>query len=201
LEVFGAGANCGLGMGIEPLLLVDHKDNQNNDVAGKPDKASAIIDLVRGQIKNAFGGSYEEGVTRRTMINVPQGSTIKLDNIFGGAFGADPLYPCDVYEAQVNYHSEDARVSTIFGGNNNADRTLYGQVNISAPVYSLKDAQNPDNDKYATVFGAGFGKDTWSQYTEVNLLDGAQVWEVYGGGNNAEVTGNTNVNIGKKEGE
>ena len=182
MEVFGAGANCGLGMGIEPLLLVDHKDNQNNDVAGQPDKASAIIDLVRGQIKNAFGGSYEEGVTRRTMINVPQGSTIKLDSIFGGAFGADPMYPCDVYEAQVNYHSEDARVNRIFGGNNSADRTLYGQINIDVPVW-----QDKESGSLATVFGAGFGKDTWSQYTEVNLLGGAQVYEVYGGGNNGKV--------------
>ena len=182
MEVFGAGANCGLGMGIEPLLLVDHKDNQNNDVAGQPDKASAIIDLVRGQIKNAFGGSYEEGITRRTMINVPQGSTIKLDSIFGGAFGADPLYPCDVYEAQVNYHSEDAQVKRIFGGNNSADRTLYGQINIDVPVWEDK-----ESGYLATVFGAGFGKDTWSQYTEVNLLGGAEVYEVYGGGNNGKV--------------
>lgn len=182
VEVFGAGANCGLGMNVDPQLLVDHKDNQNNDVAGQPDKASAIIDLVRGQIKNTFGGSYEEGVTRRTMINVPQGSTIKLDSIFGGAFGADPLYPCDVYEAQVNYHSEDARVKRIFGGNNSADRTLFGQINIDVPVW-----QDKESGSLATVFGAGFGKDTWSQYTEVNLLGGAEVYEVYGGGNNGKV--------------
>ena len=182
VEVFGAGANCGLGMNVDPQLLVDHKDNQNNDVAGQPDKASAIIDLVRGQIKNTFGGSYEEGVTRRTMINVPQGSTIKLDNIFGGAFGADPLYPCDVYEAQVNYHSEDAQVKRIFGGNNSADRTLFGQINIDVPVW-----QDKESGVLATVFGAGFGKDTWSQYTEVNLLGGAEVYEVYGGGNNGKV--------------
>ena len=182
VEVFGAGANCGLGMGVDPQILIDHKDNEDQDVAGQPDKASAIIDLVRGHINAAYGGSYEEGITRRTMINVPQGSTIKLDNIFGGAFGADPMYPCDVYEAQVNYHSENARVKTIFGGNNSADRTLYGQINIDVPVW-----QDKESGSLATVFGAGYGADTWSQYTEVNLLDGAQVWEVYGGGNNGKV--------------
>ena len=173
-EVFGAGANCGLGMGVSPTGLV-------------PDKASAIIDLIRGQVKNTFGGSFKEGVTRRSVINVPVGATIRLDSIFGGAYGVDPMYPCDVYEAQVNYRSEDARVKTIFGGNNSADRTLYGQVNISAPVYTYKDDQDSSKDTYATIFGAGFGKDTWSQYTEVNLLNGAQVWEVYGGGNNGKV--------------
>lgn len=34
----------------------------------------------------------------------------------------------------------------------------------------------------ATVYGAGCGSNTWSEYTEVNLNNGAQVWEVYGGG-------------------
>ena len=177
-EVFGAGANCGLGMGVNTAIA--------NNVA-KADTVSAIIDLVRGQVKNIFGGSYQEGVTRRSVINVPVGATVQLDSIFGGAYGVDPMYPCDVYEAQVNYRSADARVKAIFGGNNSADRTLYGQVNISAPVYTYRDAQDSSKDTYATIFGAGFGKDTWSQYTEVNLLNGAQVWEVYGGGNNGKV--------------
>ena len=39
----------------------------------------------------------------------------------------------------------------------------------------------------ATVFGAGFGEGTWSQYTEVNLKNGAKVYEVYGGGKNGKV--------------
>ena len=182
VAVFGAGANCGLGMNVDPTSLVNHVDANDQPVAGQPDNATAIIDLVKGQIHSAYGGSYEEGITRRTMINVPNGSTIKLDNIFGGAYGADPLYPCDVYEAKVNYSSEDARVSKIYGGNNNADRTLYGQVNINSVVW-----QNKESGYLGTVFGAGYGKDTWSQYTEINLNDGARVYEVYGGGNAGKV--------------
>ncbi len=38
------------------------------------------------------------------------------------------------------------------------------------------------NEYYATVYGAGYGKDTWSQYTEVNLNNTARAYEVYGGG-------------------
>ena len=170
--IFGAGANCGLGMGVDPAKTFTDEAY----------KATAVVDLISGQVKNAYGGGFSEGTTRRTVVNVPQGSTIQLNNIYGGAYGKDPLYPCDVYEAQVNYHSEDARVSTIFGGNNSADRTLYGQVNISVPVW-----QDKTTGYMATVFGAGFGVDTWSQYTEVNLLDGAQVYEVYGGGKNGKV--------------
>ncbi|WP_155808853.1 hypothetical protein [Xylanibacter brevis] len=182
IEIFGAGANCGLGMGVNPLTLSGYTNALEGTVEGRPDSGSAIIDLMTGQVKSVFGGSYQEGVTRRTVINVPQGATIRVDSIFGGAYGFDPLYPCDVYEAQVNYRSEEARVHVLFGGNNSADRTLYGQVNISAPVWKDK-----ENDYLATVYGAGYGSDTWSQYTEVNLFDGAKVYEVYGGGNNGKV--------------
>ena len=179
LEVFGAGANCGLGMAVKQTA---DATPDGKSIAENPDNASAIVDLMRGQISAAYGGSFQEGITRRTVVNVPNGSTISLNNIFGGAYGADPLYPCDVYEAQVNYHSEDARVKTIYGGNNSADRTFYGQVNISAPVW-----QNKESGYLATVFGAGYGADTWSQYTEINLNSGARVYEVYGGGNSGKV--------------
>ena len=62
------------------------------------DKASAVIDLLRGRIHNAYGGSYQEGITRRTVVNVPTESSIQIDNIFGGAYGVYILPPCDVYE-------------------------------------------------------------------------------------------------------
>ncbi|MBE6247898.1 MAG: T9SS type A sorting domain-containing protein [Prevotella sp.] len=179
LEVFGAGECGGVGMGVEKATA---------DAAATADKASAIIDLTRGQLKAVYGGSYEEGITRRTVVNVPVGSTVKLENIFGGAYGIKNDVACDVYEANVNWSSENALVggyrSGIYGGNNNSRRTLYGKVNINAPVYYDK-----DNEYFATVYGAGYGKDTWSQYTEVNLnanadptKDGARLYEVYGGG-------------------
>ena len=173
-EVFGAGAYNGLGMRtvIEPQAAPDDPAAYQTSL----NEASAIIDLMRGRIGAAYGGSYEEGVTRRTMVNVPTGSTIKINNIFGGAYGMKILPPCDVYEANVNYQSGDARVNgAIYGGNNNVRRTLYGKVNISAPV--LK-----ENGYSGYVYGAGRGQYTWSEYTEVNLESGANVWEVYGGG-------------------
>ena len=168
-EVFGSGANDGLGMGVNPAEAFD---------PATADKASAIIDLVRGEIKAAYGGSYNEGVTRRTLVNVPAGSTIKAENIFGGAYGTQAKYPCDVYESNVNYDSGDATVTgAIYGGNNHQRRTLYAKVNITAPVIS-----NREKGYQGYVYGAGNGADSWAEYTEVNLENGAQVYEVYGGG-------------------
>jgi hypothetical protein len=186
-EVFGAGAMTGLGMEVEPSVYNAAKDSY-----------SAIIDLIRGHIAAAYGGSFEEGITRRTLVNVPTGSTITLGSIFAGAYGAETLHPCDVYEGNVEYHSADACLiynpirkeheetvgdermkGAIYGGNNRERRTFYGKINIDVPV-------NQDHYKYgmskATIYGAGYGTSTWSEYTEVNLNSGAEVYEVYGGG-------------------
>ena len=170
--VFGSGSYNGLGMRFT-------KD-ETFDAGFDLDRASAIVDLLHGEISSAHGGGYNEGITRRSVVNVPEGSTIKVENIFGGAYGTQILPPCDVYESNVNYatHDSNARVSgSIYGGNDNERRTLYTHVNISAPVW-----QDYSKGWTATVFGAGRGVDTWAEYTEVNLYDGAKVNYVYGGG-------------------
>ena len=182
-EIFGAGERGGVGMSVDPASAA---------AAETAHKASAIIDLARGQIMAVYGGSYEEGITRRTVVNVPAGSTIKLEKIFGGAYGTSLEHPCDVYESNVNWSSSDALVGNyrtgIYGGNNAFRRTLYSKVNINAPVYYDK-----ANEYYATVYGAGYGKDTWAQYTEVNMNNTAQVYEVYGGGQLGRVMNKNSV--------
>ena len=197
MEVFGAGAWGGVGM--HKMVASDASENVKDSV-------SAIIDLMRGQMWAAYGASYKEGFTRRTVVNVPKGSTIQIGSIFGGGYGVDNnALPCDAYEAHVEYHSADAVVvekakkdsdgnpieknlmtGAIYGGNNSYRRTLYSKVNIDVPVYN--GGVGSDGTRYmATVYGAGYGKDTWAQYTEVNLLDSASVYEVYGGGMNGRV--------------
>ena len=202
MKVFGAGAWGGIGMKTE----VDEDNNnapvlvRSDDADVIRDKKSAIIDLIRGQIDAAYGASYKTGFTRRTMVNVPQGSTIQVNNLFGGAYGESYSSRCDVYEANVNYKSSDARVlNAIYGGNNAYRRTLYGRVNIDVPVY--KNERDKNNAlKLATVYGAGYGAGTWSQYTEVNLNDGARVLEVYGGGQAGRVMNKESLALWRPEG-
>ena len=164
---FGAGAYGGVGM-----------EKTSAQALANPDKVSAVIDLVRGQVKNVYGGSYKEGVTRRTVVNVPTGSTITANNIFGGAYGIDNHYPCDVYESNVNYSTETDISGGIYGGNNNARRTLYANVNINGYLWS-----NSSAGYQGTVYGAGLGADTWANYTNVNIGNGATVYKAFGGGN------------------
>ena len=187
-EVFGAGAYNGVGMSFtKEETLADGFDL---------DQASAIVDLLHGQVSNTFGGSYNEGNTRRTVINVPERSTVSVGNIFGGAYGTQTLPPCDVYESNVNYRSDLATVrGAIYGGNNNERRTLYTHVNIYSPVW-----QNKESGYLATVYGAGRGEDSWSEYTEVNLENGARLFEVYGGGENGHVVNTESIRKYMKDG-
>ena len=189
MEVFGAGSYNGLGMRYHMNAQGKTVDEEDTPVSSL-DEASAIIDLLHGHIQNAYGGSYQEGVTRRTVVNVPAEATIQIDSIFGGAYGRYILPPCDVYETQVNYNntSEKAQTYAIFGGNKNERRSLFTQVNISSPVYS-----NKAKGYTATVYGAGKGIDTWSEHTEVNLLDGARVYKVYGGGEMGHVLNSASI--------
>ena len=184
-EVFGSGMNNGLGTKYGSSDIVESGFNG--------DKASAIIDLAHGKINAAYGGSYNEGVTGRTVVRVPQGSTINVHNVFGGAYGTDALPPCDVYASNVEYSSADAVLRSvekdgvteaggIYGGNNNVRRTLYTKVDINSPVYT-----NKEKTSLGTVYGAGYGATTWSEYTLVNLNDGARVSQVYGGGQLGQV--------------
>jgi len=182
LEVFGAGDYSGVGMNIPATDVRTAEAASTTDVT-----AAAVIDLVGGNINNVYGGSYKQGFTRRTIVNVPVGSTIDMNYLYGGAYGvasADGhtlgnLYPCDVYESNVNYKSGSARCRTIYGGNNSYRRTLYSHVNIHTPVRYIHPSYGAT---HANVFGAGYGENTWAQYTEVNLLDSAMVYEPYGGG-------------------
>ena len=188
-EFFGSGSYNGLGMGLAMADYNAHKD-----------KGTAVVDLIRGQVGAAYGGSYNEGVTRRTQVNVPAGSTVKVGSIFAGSYGTEVLAPCDVYEANVNYNSSDAWLvsdtinavnkGAIYGGNNNVRRVIYGKVNINVPV--RHDSQR-FGSTWGTVYGAGYGPNTWSEYTEVNLNDGAEVYEVYGGGEAGRVLNTESV--------
>jgi len=166
-DIFGSGAFSGLGMNKTPALA-----------AAKPDSVTAKVVLVSGKVNNVYGSSYKSGFTRRTNVVVPSGSTINVKNIFGGGYGDNLGTVCDTYEANVNYSSNDATVENIYGGNNNSRRTIYSFVNVESAAYS-----NRTKGYTATVYGAGYGADTWTQYTEINLKNGATVYEAYGGGN------------------
>lgn len=174
-SVFGAGAHAGLGIREEDQDAVYAADEQR----GRSD-----VWLVRGRIQNAYGSSLNEGYTFRSNVHVPTDSRIRVNAIFGGGLGDADAIPCDARLATINYHGASAQVDdAIYGGNYAHRRTLESHVNITAPVQT-------SNATLADVYGAGYGAPTWTDYTFVNLENGAQVENAFGGGREGKVLDN-----------
>ncbi|MBR4730289.1 MAG: T9SS type A sorting domain-containing protein, partial [Prevotella sp.] len=191
-NVYGAGAHAGL------------EDAENPEAA-----STTQVWLLRGRVKNVFGASLNEGRTHTAHVYVPVGSTIHANAIFGGADGSIVkeswetaaefairetafnaginTIPCDAVEALIEFASDQAIIDeAIYGGNNFQRRTVYSTINISAPVKNKAVIENPLTD-LCDVYGAGYGEYSWAACTTVNLLSGAQVLDVYGGGREGKV--------------
>jgi hypothetical protein len=107
-------------------------------------------------------------------------------------------------------------IHTVFGGGNAAKVMGNTTVNIAnlKEVYIVKqvtaDAALPDgcytrsgagttDSPFVYTPASGTASENITYYEKQNVL-GADIRDnVYGGGNNAEVTGNTNVNIGERK--
>ena len=140
-----------------------------------------VVNLYGGNVNNVHGGAYTEGYTWNSVINVPVESTIHANAIFGGGLGEEEGRPCDVGVATVNYFSEDATVELgLFGGNNTARATKESHINVSVPVRN-------SNGILQSVYGAGYGNATVAGFTHVDLMPGAHVAKVYGGGKEGKV--------------
>lgn len=154
-DVFGAGANSGTN--------------------------SAVINLYGGRVNNVHGGAYTEGYTLATQINVPEGSTIQANAIFGGGMGEEERRPCDVGISEINYKSAYATVEEgLFGGNNNARATAETKITLNVPL------KNRAGNLQA-VYGGGYGSATVAGFTLIDLQEGAHVAKVYGGGKEGKV--------------
>ena len=140
-----------------------------------------LINLYGGNVNNVHGGAYTEGYTWNSEINVPEHSTIHANAIFGGGLGEEEGRPCDVGVAIVNYFSENATVELgLFGGNNTARATKESHINVNVPVLN-------SNGMLQSVYGAGYGNATVAGFTHIDLMPGAHVAKVYGGGKEGKV--------------
>ena len=142
---------------------------------------NSTVNLYGGEVHNVYGASLNEGKTDVAQVNVPANSTVKVNALLGGGKGLEASKPCDVARTTVNYLSNNATVgSAIYGGNHNYRLTVHSTINIPVPVRNSEGA-------LVDVYGGGYGEHTIAQATHVNLQEGAQVRNVYGGGRNGKV--------------
>ena len=173
-------------------------------------------------IGDIYGGGYGNSAI---MVGNP---TVNINEAYGRWYNNDESVVGENAKTTGNYpipsHAKDkiGSINNVFGGGNAAKVIGNTNVNIgtlatvSVRDYVVKDVTvgasveglytrsgagtvaNPY--KYTAATGTAVAETTYYEEKDVvkNVIGADIRGNVYGGGNNAEVTGNTNVNIGKK---
>ena len=161
-------------------------------------------------IGKVFGGGYGNGAT---MVGNP---TVNVNEVYGKWYNNDESVVSEGAKTNPNGYSIPSHakgkmgaISEIFGGGNAAKVIGNTTVNIATQedVYVVKQVTagetlpegcytRNNNGTYSAATGTAAENTTY--YEKKDVLGVDIRGNVYGGGNNAEVTGNTNVNIGKK---
>jgi hypothetical protein len=159
-------------------------------------------------IGNIYGGGFGEGAV---MVGSP---TLNISVANGKFYNDDAAKVGDNFKTPGNYpvpsHAKGkiGAISNVFGGGNAAEVKGNTNVNIGTltEVYLVKQVTVGDsvtdyyirnNDgTYTAATGTASADDTY--YEKKNVVGVDIRGNVYGGGNNAAVTGNTNVQIGKR---
>ena len=159
-------------------------------------------------IGKVFGGGYGSGAT---MVGNP---TVSVNEVYGRYYNQDVSVVGENAETPNHYpipsHEKGkmGAISEVFGGGNAAkvignttvniatlsEVFIVKQVSVGGDVSSLYILNN--NGTYDPASGTAVEGTTY--YEKKDVLGADIRGNVYGGGNNAEVTGNANVNIGKR---
>ena len=167
-------------------------------------------------IGKVFGGGYGSGAT---MVGNP---TVNVNEIYGRYYNDDrSIVPEDAetpnhYPIPSHAKGKMGAIHTVFGGGNAAKVIGNTTVNVAtiSDVYIVKEVTAgttlPDgcytrsgtgttDDPFVYTSASGTASADVTYYEKKKVLGVDIRGNVYGGGNNADVTGNANVTIGKKE--
>ena len=177
-DVYGGGSNAGVGFITQSGVA--------HYGAGR-----TVVDLFAGKFNNIYGGCCREGLVGYSHVNVPFGSTAKVNALFGGGRGYTTAEIeerkeratrfCDHYVTCVDYQSDKAIVEdAIYGGNQNCRISCDTYLNIAAPVMQSSGYQ-------ATIYGAGYGNETVCARTNIFMNNTSNAYKVFGGGRDGNV--------------
>lgn len=159
-------------------------------------------------IGNIYGGGYGDGATMvgNPTVNINVANGKYYDNDLS-VVGENEKTPGD-YPIPSHAKGKMGAINNVFGGGNAAKVIGNTSVNIGtlSEVYVVKtvtvgdavtDYYTRNNDGTYTA-ATGTAQEGVTYYEKQDVLGADIRGNVYGGGNNAEVTGATNVTIGKR---
>ena len=184
------------------------------------------VNIYGGIINKVFGGNDQSGtVTGNISVTIDkqtetghESCLMQIDEVYGGGnvaasqAGTLTIRSTGGDTEGINYvfgGANDAdvtgditlnitggRITNLFGGNNTG-HTVTGNIGINV-VWN--DADGPNDSKYLyNVYGGGQKADV-SGNTVINIEKGTITNDVYGGGMEGHISGSVTVNIGKSDG-
>ncbi len=190
-EIYGGG------FGADAVMVGSPKVNINEAV-GTPDTYTGVnFDA------NKFNGrtfTIDEGEPTEHTVTCPaheKGKMGAIGNVFGGGNAAQVKGNTQVNigtaVGEITYEEVNVEVGTTVV----TSYYIRTGAGTSESPYTYTDHPSVDA---GTCDASGKAVTGQTYYRKVEIIGADIRGNVYGGGNNAQVTGNTNVNIGKKEG-
>lgn len=188
-EVYG-GANRAP-MAGKPVLTINCIKNKLSNVYGGSKAVDVNSDIVlninSGQYGKVFGGNNESGAVKGSItVNIDETGChpIIIDELYAGGNMAAYTTPAGKSEPTVNVIS-CTHIGQVFGGGYGKSAVITGNPIVN--INQIPGEYDPE-DKDAS--------DGYSNNTNGKL---GTIGTVFGGGNAANVVGNTHVNIGTLE--
>jgi len=215
-KLYGAGKNADIeGDLIVVMGCMPGDENPTDEVYGGAEnanvKGNVELTITSGSFRKVFGGNNQSGaIFGHIKLNIEETGCkpIKIDELYLGGYNAPySVYgykntgtaDAPVYAARTSTEDGDA-VTFDFNNNTKPDETS-GQYDD--PVLNIVSCTS-----IGKVFGGGLGEGAviyGNPTVNINMINGTAtgslptlgtIGDVYGGGNQAVVEGNTTVNIG-----
>jgi hypothetical protein len=222
-NIYGGGKDAPMYGGAEIVLGCMPNDWISEIYAGaeRADVGNDVsLTITSGKFGRVFGGNKSGGkLDGQIEVNIEESETCGTPIIIGELYGGGNLAPYSIYGYLDDGSPRTTKLSTehnsprvnvrrftsignIYGGGLGADAVMVGNptVNINEVAFDMgvtdykSNAYNPANDSGKPSW-IGDGENQVKLYSHEDGKIGV-IGNVYGGGNAAQVRGNTNVNIG-----
>ena len=177
-NIYGGGYGTKATMVGNPIVNINEGEDATTDA-----QKHATAEYAEKAITLEANTENEHQVT---LPKHTQGKMGAINNVFGGGNAAEVIG-----NTNVNIGTQTEGYMTV----SDTDITV-GTTDVS----NLYTRTGTTTATYVYTQASGTAQDGVTYYKKYNVKGADIRGNVYGGGNNAQVTGNTNVNIGKKEG-
>jgi hypothetical protein len=217
-EAYGGGHNAPMdGDAVLEILCIPGLAKAYGGAADADVNGNVVLNITNGTYEQVFGGNDKGGAIRGTItvnINETGCHPIIIGELYGGGneaaysvygyasdgttlqAGDDGANSTPVRSPEVNVNSFTS-IGTIFGGGYGAPATMVGDPTVNINVVKGKYRETVVGEN-ARVVGSTVVYSSDAGYAVPSHAAGAigAINTVYGGGNAAQVIGNTTVNIG-----